>query len=100
MFIPISSVGWRQHMTSMLERAEANGLPVHKLDLERDERLGIDPFAVWDEATKVGGLFYSPVNRGYLVAADYDTVRTVLQDPSTWSNLPSSIVYTKQEVIL
>ncbi|GAA1948450.1 cytochrome P450 [Nocardioides panacihumi] len=87
-------------MTSMLERAEANGLPVHKLDLERDERLGIDPFAVWDEATKVGGLFYSPVNRGYLVAADYDTVRTVLQDPSTWSNLPSSIVYTKQEVIL
>ncbi|MDF3308600.1 cytochrome P450 [Rhodococcus sp. T2V] len=87
-------------MTSMLERAETNGLPIHRLDLETDERLGIDPFAVWDEATKVGGLFYSPVNRGYLVAADYDTVKHVLQDPHTWSNLPSSIVYTKQEVIL
>ncbi|MFE5699332.1 cytochrome P450 [Rhodococcus koreensis] len=87
-------------MTSMLERAETNGLPIHRLDLETDERLGIDPFAVWDEATKVGGLFYSPVNRGYLVAADYDTVKHVLQDPHTWSNLPSSIVYTKQEVLL
>ncbi|OUS94980.1 cytochrome P450 [Rhodococcus sp. NCIMB 12038] len=87
-------------MTSMLERAETNGLPIHRLDLETDERLGVDPFAVWDEATKVGGLFYSPVNRGYLVAADYDTVKHVLQDPHTWSNLPSSIVYTKQEVIL
>ncbi|MBV6757383.1 cytochrome P450 [Rhodococcus opacus] len=87
-------------MTSMLERAETNGLPIHRLDLETDERLGLDPFAVWDEATKVGGLFYSPVNRGYLVAADYDTVKHVLQDPHTWSNLPSSIVYTKQEVIL
>lgn len=87
-------------MTSMLERAEANGLPIHPFDVEGDERLGVDPFAVWDEATTVGGLFYSPVNRGYLVAADYDTVRHVLQDPHTWSNLPSSIVYTKQEVIL
>ncbi|MFC9552064.1 cytochrome P450 [Rhodococcus sp. NPDC056960] len=87
-------------MTSMLERAETNGLPIHRLDLETDERLGIDPFAVWDEATKVGGLFYSPVNRGYLVAADYDTVKHVLQDPHTWSNLPSTIVYTKQPVIL
>lgn len=87
-------------MSTMLERAEANGLPIHSFDLERDERLGVDPFAVWDEVTSVGGLFYSPVNRGYLVAADYDTVKTVLQDPHTWSNLPSSIVYTKQEVIL
>lgn len=87
-------------MTSMLERAEANGLPIHALNLEGDERFGVDPFAVWDEATEVGGLFYSPVNRGYLVAADYDTVRHVLQDPHMWSNLPSSIVYTKQEVVL
>lgn len=87
-------------MSSMVERAEVNGLPIHRLDLESDERLGVDPFAVWDEATAVGGLFYSPVNRGYLVAADYDTVKTVLQDPKTWSNTPSTIVYTKQEVIL
>src|SRR5262245_35007631 len=87
-------------MTSMLERAESHGLPIHRLDLEGDERLGVDPFAVWDEMTSVGGLFYSPVNRGYLVAADYDTVKYVLQDPHIWSNLPSSIVYTKQEVIL
>jgi cytochrome P450 len=87
-------------MTSMLERAEANGLPIHSLNLEGDERLGVDPFAVWDEATEVGGLFYSPVNRGYLVAADYDTVKHVLQDPHTWSNLPSTIIYTKEEVIL
>ncbi|MFE7979344.1 cytochrome P450 [Streptomyces shenzhenensis] len=87
-------------MTTMQERAEAHGLPIHKLDLEGDERLGVDPFTVWDEMTDVGGLFYSPVNRGYLVAADYDTVKHVLQDPHTWSNLPSSIVYTKQEVIL
>lgn len=87
-------------MTSMLERAESHGLPIHRLDLEGDERLGVDPFAVWDEMTSVGGLFYSPVNRGYLVAADYDTVRQVLQNPRTWSNLPSSIVYTQREVIL
>jgi cytochrome P450 len=87
-------------MTSMQERAEATGLPIYSFDLENDERLGVDPFAVWDEVTDVGGLFYSPVNRGYLVAADYDTVKQVLQDPFTWSNLPSSIVYTKEEVIL
>lgn len=87
-------------MTSMLERAESHGLPVHRLDLESDERLSVDPFAVWDEVSEVGPLFYSPVNRGYLVAADYDTVKHVLQDPHTWSNLPSSIVYTKDEVIL
>ncbi|MFJ3667433.1 cytochrome P450 [Streptomyces sp. NPDC090106] len=87
-------------MTTMQERADAHGLPIHRLDLEADERLGVDPFAVWDEMSEVGGLFYSPVNRGYLVAADYDTVKHVLQDPHTWSNLPSSIVYTKQEVIL
>lgn len=87
-------------MTSMMERAEANGLPIHRFDLEGDERFGVDPYAVWDEAAEVGGLFYSPVNRGYLVAADYDTVKAVLQDPYQWSNLPSSIVYTKEEVIL
>lgn len=87
-------------MTSMLERAEEHGLPVVRMDLEGDERFGVDPFAVWDEMTKVAPLFYSPVNRGYLVAADYDTVKHVLQDPHTWSNLPSSIVYTKEEVIL
>lgn len=87
-------------MSSMMERAEATGLPIHNFDLEHDERFAVDPFAVWDEATKVGGLFYSPANRGFLVAADYDTVRHVLQNPSVWSNLPSSIIYTKEEVIL
>ncbi|MDQ7909346.1 hypothetical protein RB614_32975 [Phytohabitans sp. ZYX-F-186] len=84
----------------MLERAEAHGLPVHTFDLEHDERLGVDPFAVWDEATKVGGLFYSPANRGFLVAADFETVRHVLQDSKVWSNLPSTIVYTKEQVDL
>lgn len=87
-------------MTSMQERAEAEGLPIHSFDLEGDERFGVDPYAVWDEAADIGGLFYSPVNRGYLVAADYDTVKAVLQDPYQWSNLPSTIIYTKQEVIL
>lgn len=87
-------------MSTMAERAEANGLPIHAFDLEHDERLGFDPFAVWDEATKAGPLFYSPVNRGFLVASDFDTVRHVLQDFKVWSNLPSTIIYTKQPVIL
>lgn len=87
-------------MTTMAERAAEAGLPVHRFDLENDERLGEDPFRVWDEATEVGPLFYSPAGRGFFVAADYDTVRKVLQDPKTWSNLPSPITYTKAEVVI
>lgn len=87
-------------MSTMAERAAATGLPIHAFDLEHDEQLGIDPFAVWDQASKVAPLFYSPVNRGFLVAADFDTVRRVLQDFNLWSNLPGTIVYTKQPVIL
>ncbi|MBK1787109.1 cytochrome P450 [Prauserella cavernicola] len=87
-------------MTSMAERAEETGIPVHLLDLENDERLGDDPFAVWDEATSVAPLFYSPAGRGFFVAADYDTVKAVLQNPRMWSNLPSPITYTKEEVVI
>lgn len=87
-------------MSSMLERAQSTGLPIHTFDLEGDERLGVDPYAVWDEVTAVGPLFYSPANRGFLVAADYDTIRHVLQDPKMWSNLPSTIVYTKEPIQL
>ncbi|MFE7030358.1 cytochrome P450 [Streptomyces sp. NPDC057621] len=87
-------------MTSMAERAEESGLPVHRLDLENDERFAEDPFAVWDEATDTAPLFYSPAGRGFFVAADYDTVKTVLQNPRMWSNLPSPITYTKEEVVI
>ncbi|WP_216892293.1 cytochrome P450 [Nocardia alni] len=87
-------------MSTMLERAQSEGLPIHTLNLEADERLGIDPFGVWDEATEVGPLFYSPANRGFLVAADYDTIKTVLRDNASWSSLPTTIVYTKEEVRL
>ncbi len=85
-------------MSSMAERAERAGIPVHTFDLENDQRFGVDPFAVWDEAASVAPLFYSPAGRGFLVAADYDTVKTVLQNPRMWSNLPSTITYTKEDV--
>ncbi|GAA4743638.1 cytochrome P450 [Nocardioides endophyticus] len=87
-------------MPSMLERAESSGLPVHLLDLENDARLADDPFAVWDEMTSVAPLFYSPANRGFLVASDFDTIKTVLRDWKTWSNLPTTIVYTKEQVLM
>lgn len=87
-------------MPTMLERAQNTGLPIHLLDLENDARLADDPFAVWDEMTAVGPLFYSPANRGFLVASDFDTIKTVLRDATTWGNLPTTIVYTKQEVLM
>ncbi|MDT9592145.1 cytochrome P450 [Nocardioides zeae] len=87
-------------MPTMLERAESHGLPVHLLDLENDERLAADPFGVWDEMTKVAPLFYSPANRGFLVASDFDTIKTVLRDAKTWANLPTTIVYTKEQVLM
>jgi cytochrome P450 len=87
-------------MSSMAERADSAGIPTHLFDLENDERFSVDPFAVWDEAAAVGPLFYSPAGRGFFVAADYDTVKAVLQDPGTWSNLPSPITYTKASVEL
>jgi hypothetical protein len=90
----------RGDMPSMAERAASAGIPTHVFDLEHDERFGVDPFAVWDEATSVGPLFYSPAGRGFFVAADYDTIKTVLQDPGTWSNLPSPITYTEKSVEL
>lgn len=82
----------------MAQRADRAGIPVHTFDLERDERFGVDPFAVWDEAASVAPLFYSPAGRGFLVAADYDTVKSVLQNPRLWSNLPSTITYTRENV--
>lgn len=84
----------------MLERAHRAGLPIHLFDLEKDERLADDPFAVWDEVSRVAPLFYSPANRGFLVASDFDTIKAVLRDVDLWSNLPTTVVFTKEEVRL
>jgi cytochrome P450 len=82
----------------MLERAQQAGIPIHEFDLENDARWAVDPHAVWDEATTVGPLFYSPVNRGYFVAADYPTIKAVLRDTDVWGSSPTTIVYTREQV--
>lgn len=85
-------------MTSMQERAADAGLPVYKLDMEGDVRFGSDPFSVWDEIAAHGPLFYSTAGRGFFVASDYETIKTVLQDPDTWSSLPTTLTYTTEEI--
>ncbi|MCU1483011.1 MAG: cytochrome [Subtercola sp.] len=87
-------------MSTMLERATAAGIPIHEFDLEHDPRWGVDPHAVWDEATKIAPLFYSPVNRGYFVATDYETVKGVLRDTAVWANTPTTTIFTEREVRL
>ncbi|WP_067673079.1 cytochrome P450 [Nocardia miyunensis] len=87
-------------MATMLERARSAGIPVHSFDLEGDERWGVDPHEMWDAAGSVAPLFYSPVNRGFFVAADYDTVKAVLQAPAVWSSSPTEMAFTKERVTL
>jgi hypothetical protein len=87
-------------MATMLERARSAGLPIHNFDLESDERWGVNPHKVWDEATSIAPLFYSTANRGFFVAADYETIKTVLRDVNVWASTPTTIVYTKQEVVM
>ncbi|WP_040700219.1 cytochrome P450 [Nocardia vinacea] len=71
---------------------------MYHLDLENDERFGQDPFAAWDEVNSVGPLFYSTGARGYFVAADFETIKAVMQDPDTWSNSPTTITYTSEQI--
>jgi cytochrome P450 len=85
-------------MVSMMERAEKFGLKTIHFDLENDSRFGTDPFGVWDEAADNGPLFYSSAGRGFFVAADYDTIKTVLRNTKVWSNLPTTITYTKEPI--
>ncbi|MCW2495308.1 cytochrome P450 [Jatrophihabitans sp.] len=86
-------------MSTMQERAAQAGLNTRVVDLEGDARLGVDPFAVWDELADDGPLLYSTAGRGFFVATDYDTIKDVLQDPAKWSSLPTSLTYTTHEVI-
>lgn len=87
-------------MTSMQQRAEAAGLPVHHFDLQTDERMAKDPFAVWDELYDNGPLWYSTGARGYFVAAEYDVIKDVMQDHATWSNSPTTIPFSHDEIIM
>jgi hypothetical protein len=86
-------------MTSMQERADQVGIKTKAVDLESDARLGIDPFAVWDELAAEGPLVYSTAGRGFFVATDYETIKGVLQNPVSWSSLPTTLTYTSKEVI-
>lgn len=86
-------------MSSMQERAEQVGLKTKVVDLEKDARLGVDPFAVWDELAGEDPLIYSTAGRGFFVATDYETIKGILQNPASWSSLPTTLTYTSREVI-
>ena len=86
-------------MTSMQERAEQVGIKTKVVDLEGDARLGVHPFAVWDELADEGPLLYSSAGRGFFVATDYETIKGILQNPASWSSLPTTLTYTSKEVI-
>jgi hypothetical protein len=83
----------------MQERAEQGGVKFKTVDLESDARLGADPFAVWDELADEGPLLYSTAGRGFFVATDYETIKGILQNPLSWSSLPTTLTYTSTEVI-
>lgn len=86
-------------MPSMKERADAYGLPTFTVDLEKDARLGVDPWAVFDEVAEQPPFFYSPSGRGFFVAADYDAIKSVMQDPDLWGS-ENNIVFTTNEVLV
>lgn len=86
-------------MPTMKERADQYGLPTFTVDLEKDARLGVDPWAVFDEAAELPPMFYSPAGRGFFVAADYDTIKEVMQDPDLWTS-ENNIVFTTNELIV
>lgn len=87
-------------MSTMEDRARAAGIPTYNFDVENDQGLQTDPFRVWDEVGEQGPLFYSPGGRGFFVATDYPTIKSVLQDPTTWSSKPATIIYTREPLEL
>ena len=85
-------------MTSMEQRAIANGIPVLDFDPEGDPRFEQDPDAMWEVAYQTGPLFYSPAGRGFFVASHYETARDALTEPTMFSSV-ENMAYSHVPVV-